>query len=68
MGGGNDGDDFIENSNLAVEKALFYLFVYFWFFEIGFLCSFGACPGTLSVDQAGLELTEIKGVHHHCPS
>ena len=23
------------------------------------LCSFGACPETLSVDQAGLELTEI---------
>ena len=23
------------------------------------LCSFGTCPGTLSVDQAGLKLTEI---------
>ena len=23
------------------------------------LCSFGAYPGTLSVDQAGLELTEV---------
>ena len=30
------------------------------FFETGFLCSFGACPGTPSVDQAGLELTEIR--------
>ncbi|KAM7317276.1 hypothetical protein ACRRTK_023578 [Alexandromys fortis] len=30
------------------------------FFEIGFLCGFGACPGTSSVDQAGLELTEIR--------
>ena len=27
--------------------------------KIGFLCSFGACLGTLSVDLAGLELTEI---------
>ena len=28
--------------------------------EIGFLCvAFGACPVTLSVDQASLELTEI---------
>ena len=24
------------------------------------LCSFGACPGTCSVDQADLELTEIN--------
>ena len=41
----------------------------------GFLCSFGACSGACSVDQAGLELTEIaclclpnvgiKGVRHH---
>ena len=48
------------------------------FFETGFLCSFGACLGTRSVDQAGLELTEIhvplplsagiKGVQHHCPA
>ena len=28
-------------------------------FETGFLCSFGACPGIHSVEQAGLELTEI---------
>ncbi|KAH0503848.1 Olfactory receptor 2T29 [Microtus ochrogaster] len=27
---------------------------------IGFLCGFGACPGTSSVDQGGLELTEIR--------
>jgi hypothetical protein len=31
------------------------VFVLFWFFETGFLCSPG-CPGTHSVDQAGLEL------------
>ena len=31
----------------------------FWFFKTGFLCSFGACPGTRSVDQAVLKLTEI---------
>jgi hypothetical protein len=28
---------------------------FFWFFETGFFCSPG-CPGTHSVDQAGLEL------------
>ncbi|KAH0508247.1 Cytochrome P450 3A25 [Microtus ochrogaster] len=28
--------------------------------QTGFLCGFGACPGTSSVDQAGLELTEIR--------
>ncbi|MGE9575489.1 hypothetical protein ACQP3C_31120, partial [Escherichia coli] len=27
-------------------------------FETGFLCSFGAYPGTHSVDQAGLELRD----------
>ena len=32
------------------------LLLLLWFFETGFLCSFGACPGTSSVDQAGLEL------------
>ena len=35
-----------------------------WKFEamyaIRFLCNFGACPGTRPVDQAGLELTEIR--------
>jgi hypothetical protein len=31
------------------------LFVCFWFFDTGFFCSPG-CPGTHSVDQAGLEL------------
>ena len=35
----------------------------FGFFETGFLCGFGACSGTSSVDQAGLELTDI---HHSC--
>jgi hypothetical protein len=42
-----------------VTEAILFLFVLFclvgWFFEIGFLCSPG-CPGTCSVDQAGLEL------------
>jgi hypothetical protein len=33
----------------------FYLFIYFAFFETGFLCSPG-CPGTHFVDRAGLEL------------
>ena len=39
------------------------------------LCGFGACPGTSSADQAGLELIEIclpsariKEVHHHRPA
>ena len=46
-----------------------------WVTETGFLSSFGACPGTPSVAQAGLKLTEIhlplppecgmKGVRHH---
>jgi hypothetical protein len=31
------------------------LVFFFWFFKTGFLCSSG-CPGTHSVDQAGLEL------------
>jgi hypothetical protein len=35
----------------------FYLF-FFFFFETGFLCSRG-CPGTHSVDQAGLELRNL---------
>jgi hypothetical protein len=30
----------------------------FWFFETGFLCSPG-CPGTHSVDQAGLKLRNL---------
>jgi hypothetical protein len=33
----------------------FFFFFFFRFFETGFLCSPG-CPGTHSVDQAGLEL------------
>jgi hypothetical protein len=43
---------------LFIYLFLFYfiLFIYlFWFFETEFLCSPG-CPGTHSVDQAGLEL------------
>ncbi|KAH0502304.1 Nuclear fragile X mental retardation-interacting protein 1 [Microtus ochrogaster] len=30
------------------------------YYSSGFPCGFGACPGTSSVDQAGLELTEIR--------
>ena len=45
-----------EKSKLSLALcAFFFLFRFsFWFFETGFL--FGACPGTSSVDQAGLEL------------
>ena len=31
----------------------------FVLFDTGFLCSFGACPGTRSVDQGGLELKDL---------
>jgi hypothetical protein len=37
----------------------FLLFICFWFFETGFLCIAPACPGTHSVDQAGLELRNL---------
>jgi hypothetical protein len=36
---------------------LFFIF-YFLFFKTWFLCSLG-CPGTYSVDQAGLELRNL---------
>ena len=38
----------------------FFLLLLFFvlFFKTGFLCSFGACPGTCSVDQANFELTD----------
>ena len=36
-----------------------FLFLLF-FSETEFLCSFGACPGISPVDQASLELTEIR--------
>jgi hypothetical protein len=32
------------------------LFFVFWSFETGFLCLNPGCPGTHSVDQAGLKL------------
>jgi hypothetical protein len=49
-------------------------FKLFFFRDRVSLCSSG-CPGTHSVDQAGLELRNlpasasrvIKGMHHHCP-
>ena len=42
----------------SVEFFLAFFCFVFWFFEIGFFCSFGACPGTLSVDQAGLKFRD----------
>ena len=42
-------------------KGPYTLFCFVLFcFETGFLCGFVACPGISSVDQAGLELTEIR--------
>ena len=38
---------------------LFVCFGFLGFFETESLCSFGACPGTHSLDQDGLKLTEI---------
>ena len=49
--------------------------IYFWFFEIGvFLCNNSGCPGTYSVEQAGLEFKDppacaslvlrLKTLHH----
>ena len=46
-------------TQLRSPSNFFFVFCFFWFFETGFLCSFGACPGTPFVDQAGLKLTEI---------
>ena len=50
-----------KQTNQRLKKdAIFCLFVFvFLFFKTGFLCSFGACPGTPSVYQASLKLTEI---------
>ena len=47
-------DEILQIEMLKVET-------FFWggSFETGFLCSFGACPGIRSIDQAGLEFTEI---------
>jgi hypothetical protein len=53
-----------------------FFFLFLFFFETGFLCCSPGCPGTHSVDQAGLELrnppasvclpsAEIKGMSHH---
>ena len=51
---------------LAFQYICRYLAVFFFFccccclfFETEFLCSFRSCPGTSSVDQAGLELTDV---------
>lgn len=40
-------------------SALLFFFNFVFVFETMFLCSFSACPGTSSVDQADLDLTEI---------
>jgi hypothetical protein len=40
-------------------KKNFFAFFFFWFFETGFLCVAPGCPGTHSVDQAGLELRNL---------
>ena len=37
-----------------------FIFLFVLFFKREFLYGFGACPGTSSLDQAGLELTEIR--------
>ena len=52
---------FLPLNTFFSKTLLFFLFFFFpfFFFKTGFLCSFGACPGTYLVDQAGLELTEI---------
>ena len=59
---------YIENENLTKVKVSlaevcvlnsFLSFFFSSFFETVFLCSFGASPGTHSIDQAGLDLTEI---------
>jgi hypothetical protein len=62
---------------LEVLYLFYFLFIYFLVFRDRVsLCSPG-CPGTHSVDQAGLELRSaclylpsagIKGVRHHCPT
>ena len=36
------------------------LLLLYCFSETGFLCSFGASPGTCFVDQTSIELTEIR--------
>jgi hypothetical protein len=69
-------------SSIRAARAFFYLgffssLLFFIFRDRVSLCSPG-CPGTHSVDQAGLELTEmhlplppsagIKGVHYNYPA
>jgi hypothetical protein len=57
---------------LSVFGFVFCLFIFLFFRDRVSLCSPG-CPGTHSVDQAGLKLRNppacagIKGVRHHCP-
>ena len=46
------------SDNNSLLQPLGFLFL-FLFFETGFLCVALICPGTRSVEQDGLELTEI---------
>jgi hypothetical protein len=41
---------------VAPSISFLFLVFDFWFFETGFLCIALGCPGTHSVDQAGLKL------------
>ena len=49
----------IHNQSSGEFFFVLFCFIFVLLFETGFLCSFGACPRTCSVDQAGLKLTEI---------
>lgn len=72
---------YISKWRIAESYSSLYLFFVFWFliFQDSFsLCS-PDCPGTYSVDQAGLERRNLsasaykvvgrtKGMFHHCPA
>jgi hypothetical protein len=49
-------------SDVPAIEIFIYLFIYlfiFWIFETGLLCVSPGCPGTHSVDQAGLGLRNL---------
>jgi hypothetical protein len=66
-----------EDHIIIIIIIIFFCFVFLFFQDRVSLYSRG-CPGTHSVDQAGLELRNppasasqvkgIKGVRHHCPA